>query len=662
MAATTTSTARLVTRSTADRPSPRAVLTRLFRTFGLAIAAVMTWVLLVTAVLVDHRTPAPHEAVLALYVGAYLAGGTLATIGALSDLRSRTVNIDLLMVTAAIGAATLGAWAEGAVLLGLFSTSNALEYYALRRTRNAVRALMDLSPREASVLRDGIERRVPVEELAVSDVIVVRPGERIPADATLLTGATEVDQAAITGESMPVGKVIGDDVFAGTVNQSGAFTARVTHPSTETAIARIARLVEEAQSQKSRAERFTDRFESPYAIGVIAASLLVFLGMAAFGVAFDDAFYRAMTLLVVASPCALVISTPAATLSAIANAARHGVLVKGGSSLDQLGVIDTIAFDKTGTLTQGRPAVTCVQAAPGHTQDEVLALAASAEHLSEHPIARAIVRAATDRSLPLNGANGFDSDAGLGVVATIDGVATLVGNEGLFAREHVAIPDRLREIQEAMHADGQTAVIVGTKAGAIGVIAVADQLRPDVASALAALRQSGVHRVVMLTGDNERVAHAIAHRLGIDEVHANLMPEQKLAKIDELRRHGRVAMVGDGVNDAPALARADLGVGMGSGGTDVALETADVVLITGDLGRLAHAVALGRRMRSVIRASISFALAVIAVLVLSTLVRGIPLPLGVVGHEGSTIVVVLAGLTLLAYRGPAAQPKRSPTA
>ncbi len=617
--------------------------------YGLSVAALCAWTFLLAAFAIDRLTGASQPVIVTLYAASYLAGGTLATRAAIDDLFQRVVNIDLLMVLAAIGAAILGAWAEGAILLALFSTSNALEFYALRRTRSAVRSLMDLSPVEATLLVDGIEHRVGVEQLGTGDIVVVRPGEKVPADAEVVSGLTEVNQAAITGESMPVVKAVGDEVFAGTVNGTGAFEARVTRAASETTLARIARLVESAQSQKSRAERFTDAFEGPYAIGVIAFAALVTIVPMLLGADPSDAFYRGMTLLVVASPCALVISTPAATLSAIASAARHGVLVKGGSYLDDLAMVDTIAFDKTGTLTLGRPKVIDVSVFDGRNEDEVLRAVATAEHLSEHPIAQAIVREARDRGVALGTPVAFTSNPGRGVTAEVDGVFMAVGNENLFASLGVEVSPHVHTTAAAVREQGRTAILAGSQHGIHAVIGVADQLRPGAARAIADLKALGIKQIVMLTGDNAQVGRAIARQVGIDEVFADLRPEQKLSRIQELRKHGKVAMVGDGVNDAPALATAQLGIAMGAGGTDVALETADIVLITGDLGRLPFAIGLSRRMRTIIRASIAFALSVIVVLAVSTLVAGIPLPLGVVGHEGSTIVVVLAGLTLLGY-------------
>jgi Cd2+/Zn2+-exporting ATPase len=629
---------------------------------GLLIGAACAWLALILGFVLEQWTDVSRPVVLTFYIAAYISGGVIATRAAVTDLISGVVNIDLLMVLAAIGAAILGAWAEGAMLLALFSTSNALEHYALGRTRSAVRSLMTLSPATARRLVDGHEHVVGVELLEPGDLVVVRPGENIPADAVLVSGQSEVNQAAITGESMPVARRTEDPVFAGTTNGSGAFTARVTHPASETTIARIARLVEEAQASKSPAERFTDAFEGPYAIGVIAIATLVGIIPMLLGADRGEAFYRAITLLVVASPCALVISTPAATLSAIARAARGGVLVKGGSHLDELGVIDIIAFDKTGTLTVGKPAVTDLFVFGPTSETQALQLIASAEHLSEHPIAQAIMRHASSQGITLVEPVDFAADPGRGVTASIDGQLVAVGNEALYQELNIRLPqeviDRANQIREL----GRTAVIASDGSDLLAVVGVADQIRPGAAEALAELRQQGIRRMVMLTGDNDLVGQSIGQQLGLDEVFADLQPEQKLVKIDELRKQGRVAMVGDGVNDAPALATADLGVAMGAGGTDVALETADVVLITGDLRRLPFAIGLSRRMRRIIRLSIAFALSVIATLAILTLTTGIPLTLGVIGHEGSTVIVVTAGLTLLAYGQTRRQKSPAPVA
>ena len=619
-----------------------------------ATLAGLCWAFLLAAAATDHLTEAPRGAILALYALAYLAGGALPAFAALRDLVvDRHVNVDLLMVTAAIGAATVNAWGEGAVLLGLFSSSGALEHHALGRTRRAVRALMELSPEVATVLRPEGEATVPVADLALGDVVLVRPGERVATDGVVIDGTTTIDQSAITGESLPAEKAGGDPVFAGTINGFGAVRVRVTRLHTESTLARIVGIVAAAQEQKSRTQRFTDAFEGRYAVGVIAASALVAtVPPLGFGQGWGDAFYRAMTLLVVASPCALVISTPAATLSALANAARHGVLFKGSNHLENAGAIAIVAFDKTGTLTEGRPRVCDVVALDaagdgGWDEAAVLARAASAERLSEHPLAKAVVVEAAARGLPTAAATALRAVPGKGIVARVGGRNLLVGNEALFAEmgrpvaaAAVAAANRLRDA-------GNTVMLVGDEAGVRGAIALADTVRPAAAGVIADLKRLGVGRTVMLTGDSARVANAIAAQLGIDEIHADLLPEEKLAVVRRLLADGPVAMVGDGVNDAPALATATLGVAMGAAGTDVALETADVVLMADDLTRLPYAIGLSRRARRTIRQNLVFSLGVIATLVVAALTIGIPLPLGVVGHEGSTVLVVLNGLRLL---------------
>lgn len=619
--------------------------------WSLAAAAISTWFLLITAAATDHLTSAPHALVLALYVGAYVAGGTLAGKQALTDLWRKEVNVDLLMVTAALGAAAVNAWGEGAVLLALFSTSNALEHAALERTRRAVRSLMDLSPETATVIRNGRESVVHVNELQLGDRVLVRPGERVAVDGIVVEGSSEIDQAAITGESVPVTKKRGDTVYAATINQQGALTVEVTRLAQESVLAKIIAFVEQAREEKSKTQRFTDAFEGKYAVGVIAASALVFfVPWLGFGRDLGDSFYRAMTLLVVASPCALVISTPASTLSALANAARNGILFKGGNHLEAAGTITTIAFDKTGTLTTGQQQVTDIVAVNGNediwSEREILTLAAGAERLSEHHLADAILTEAREQGIEVPAPSEFTAIAGKGVVATVDYRRIFVGNNALISELGID-PEPASAVTRLLREQGKTAVMIGDADGIRGVIAVADALRPEARDAVDGLRQAGVQRIVMLTGDNEHVARAIGDQLGIDDVRADLLPEEKLTTIRQLMEDGPVAMIGDGVNDAPALATATLGVAMGGGGTDVALETADVVLMSDDLRKLPYALKLSRRARRTIVQNLTFSLAVIVTLVTSALLIGIPLPLGVVGHEGSTILVVLNGLRLL---------------
>jgi Cd2+/Zn2+-exporting ATPase len=633
---------------------------------ALVASAVGAWVFLLAGVWLDHVVRAPHSVVVGCYVLSYLSGGTVAVARAARDLVGFHVNVDLLMVLAAGGAAVVDAWAEGAVLLALFSTSNALEHLALGRTRRAVRALMDLSPPVATVVRPaapGGEAVVPVEELVPGDVVVVRPGERLPADGEVVAGRSSVDQAVVTGESIPIEKEPGDGVFSGTINGTGVLRIRVTKLAAESTVARIVRLVEAAQEEKGRAQRFADAFEGPYAVGVIVASALVAVVPTLFGEPWGSSFYRAMTLLVVASPCALVISTPAATLSALANAARRGILIKGARHLENLGAITTVALDKTGTLTAARLGLTeaVALAGPGAwSEAALLQRAASAERSSEHPLAMATVAAARARGLEPVEPVSFRALPGRGIVAALPaegadeaGRELAVGNEVLFGDLGIPVPPDAEAILVRCRTQGRKAVLLGEvgrdgEPGVVrGVLAYADAIRPEAAAAVAELRRLGVRRVVMLTGDHEEVAGAIAAKSGISEVRAELLPDEKVSVVQDLLTSGPTMMVGDGINDAPALATATVGVAMGAAGTDVALETADVVLMGDDLRALVEAVALSRRTRRIIRQNVTFALGVIVVLVGAALTVGIPLPLGVVGHEGSTVIVVLNGLRLL---------------
>lgn len=621
------------------------------RYWRLAILAALSWIFTIAGLFVDHALHGSQGIVVGIFLLAYLAGGALATREAIADLLDRQINVDLLMVMAAIGAAALNSWAEGAILLSLFSTSNALEHHALDKTKNAVRLLMDLTPPTARIDRKGNLTVIPVEELRIDDVVIIHPGEKVPSDAVVLSGASAINQSAITGESIPAEKVEGDAIFAGTINGHGALQARVTKLSSESTLARIVKMVEEAQDQKSKLEQFAESFEGKYAAFVIGFSLLIGTIPMVFGADTGATIYRAITLLVVMSPCALVISTPAATLSALANAARKGVLVKGGRSLDVLGSVDTIAFDKTGTLTVGLPRLTDLVILDGANPDDILSRVAAAEELSEHPIGTAIVQAATGQNLILPPAAHLQAHVGRGITADVDGEMIAIGNARLFADLGINVPQAAIEHRNRLGEEGKSSMIVGDRHGVHAVLAVADTLRPEVKETIAALKKGGIKHTIMLTGDNARVAHAIGKLIGLDEVRADLLPQDKVEVIEELQRSGKVAMIGDGVNDAPALATADIGISMGGAGSDVALETADVVLMSDDLGKLSGTIGLSRAMKRTIRANLTFALAVIAVLAISTLLVGIPLPLGVVGHEGSTILVVLNGLRLLAYGG-----------
>ena len=489
-------------------------------------------------------------------------------------------------------------------------------------------------------------------------VVRVRPGERIPVDGKVLAGHTSANQAAITGESVPVGKGPGDPVFAGSINEGGTVEITVGRPASDSTLARIIRLVEEARDAKAPTQRFIDRFEQGYAATVIFGAAVAAVAPTAFGEPFADAFYRAMTLMVVASPCAVVISTPAAILAALAHAARHGILFKGGAPLEALNDLDVVAFDKTGTLTLGRPVVVEVVPFAGAGADAVLALAASVERLSEHHLGRAIVEAARERGLELPPAAELKNFRGRGITARVGGGRVVCGKPD-FAREEGGLepPAADRADLERLGRAGATVVFVAG-GGIAGAIAIEDRVRPGAAAALAAIRAQGVRRTLLLTGDHRPVAERVAAEVGVDEWRSDLLPEQKVAVIRELTAAGqRVAMVGDGVNDAPALATADVGVAMGVAGTDAALETADLVLVKDDLSQLAYALRLARRARRIVRQNLAFACAVIAILVVVNLTHGLPLPIGVVGHEGSTILVVLNGLRLLRPLRPLRPPR-----
>ncbi len=624
---------------------------------GARAQAALTGLTLVALLLAafGNRLGLPPWGITALYGLAYLAGGLFGFLEGVEALREGEFNVDLLMILAALGAAFIGQPTEGAILLFLFSLSNALQEYALGRNRQAIEKLLELRPPVAWVQQGDQWVQRPVEDLRLDEVVLVRPGERFPIDGEVLRGETEVDQSPITGESVPVPKQPGDPVFAGTVNATGAVEVRVTHLAQDTTLAKIVQLVEEAQAAKAKTQRMLDDFEQVYAKLVLAgAVLLAVVPTLFFHIPFDRAFYRAMTWLVVASPCALVISTPASILSAIANGARHGVLFKGGAYLEQTALIKVVAFDKTGTLTEGEPKVTGIYPQPGQDEADFLRRVAAIEARSEHPIARAIVQAAQQRGLDLPEAEDFRALVGQGVEGRVAGHLLWVGNERLFRERDVELPPTLSQALHELENQGQTAMLAydATARAWLGLLAVADTVRSDAAQVIRRLKALGVERVVMLTGDNERVAAAIARQVGVDAYYAQLLPKDKVQALEHLRRqHGVTAMVGDGVNDAPALAAADVGIAMGGAGTDVALETADVVLMADNLSHLPYAIGLARRARRIVWQNLTFSLGVIVLLVALAFGADLPLPLGVVGHEGSTVLVVLNGLRLLAYRG-----------
>jgi Cd2+/Zn2+-exporting ATPase len=588
-----------------------------------------------------------------LYIGGYVFGGWDISQHAWHAIKEKHFDTDLLMVMAALGAAFLGEFAEGALLLFLFSLGHALEERALDRARAAVRALADLAPKTALVRRDGKEQELPVESLQLEDVVIVRPGVRIPVDGVILIGNSGVDQASVTGESLPVDKVPGDQVFAGTVNGEGALEVKVTRLAKDSTLARVMKMVEEAQAQKSPTQQTVEKFERVFVPAVLIVTALVIIVPPLLGFPFHESFLRAMTLLVAASPCALALGTPATILAGVAQAARNGVLVKGGAHLENLGRLKAIAFDKTGTVTHGQPEVTDVVAIQesGRKEADVLSIAAGAESRSAHPLAQAIVRSARTQGVPASTMDEVEALTGRGLRAVSNGKTIWIGNRKLMDEAMVTIPSDALQKADALQQSGKTLMWIAEEKTAIGLIALADTLRREAAPTMKALKGAGVAHTIMLTGDNTRSASAIAHEIGLTEYRADLMPEDKLTVIRDLvKEYGQVAMIGDGVNDAPALANATVGIAMGGAGTDVALETADVALMGDDLSKLPFAVGLGRATRNIIVQNLFISLGVIALLIVTSLSGIVSIGIAIVFHEGSTLVVVANALRLLGYK------------
>ncbi len=631
----------------APRRTPAGFLTflRNTRSSWYAIGAAL-FILLGLALFVLGLPGWTHSAAFALAI--VVGGMPVARAGWAALRTARSLDINALMTIAAIGAMAVGEWAEGAVTIFLFALGELLERYTMDRARGAIRALMDLSPQEASRLVEGGEQRIPVEALRAGDRLRVRPGERLPADGEIEEGRSAVDQAAITGESVPVDKGPGDKVYAGTLNGEGLLVVRVTRAARESTLARIIAMVEQAQARKAPVQRFIDRFARIYTPAVVGIALLVAsLPPLLTGARFVDWFYRALVLLVIACPCALVLSTPVSIASAISSAARVGVLIKGGAYLEALGRLKAFALDKTGTLTAGRPAISSVTPYNGHSEGEVLQVAAAVESGSSHPLARAVVHEAGRRGLAELPAEDFQTLTGRGASATIDGQRFFVGNHTFFEAwgEHpAAVCAEVAELENA----GQTAILVGTETEVWGAVALADQLRPQSRAVVEELRQVGLQHIVMLTGDNRATAEAIARQAGVDDVRANLLPEHKVDAIEGLlRRFGTVGMIGDGVNDAPALARATVGVAMGAIGSDAALETADVALMTNDLARLPATIRLGHRARRIVAQNIALSLGLKAVFLALAVAGLATLWMAVFADMGASLLVTLNGMRLL---------------
>lgn len=540
-----------------------------------------------------------------------VVGGYKTARSAIYGIRKLNFDMNVLMTIAVIGAAAIGEWIEGALVVIFFSLSNTLSVYTLEKARNSIKALMGLAPKEATIIRNGKEMRLAVEEIQVDDVMIVKPGEKIAMDGTIVKGSSSINQAAITGESMPVEKVVGDEVFAGTINQQGSIQVKVTKRVEDTTLAKIIHLVQEAQGQRAKSQEYIDKFAKVYTPVVIALAVLItIVPPLFFGGVWADWIYRGLALLIAACPCALVISSPVSIISAIGNAAKNGVLIKGGVFLEEAGAIKAIAFDKTGTLTVGRPEVTDVMAMNGTSEKEFLAISAALEKYSEHPLAAAIVRRAERDKIVLPEADDFSAITGKGAKGKVNGVTYYIGNPRLFKE----LGTNLNQIQkdiERLQKEGKTAMILGTKDKVIGVVAVADEVRDLSKDAIARLKEAGIERTIMLTGDNRATAQAIANKIGVDDFHAELMPEDKVKAVKELQqKYGKIAMVGDGINDAPALATANLGIAMGVAGTDAALETADIALMADDLTKLPFTVRLSSATLRNIKQNIWFSNAV----------------------------------------------------
>lgn len=590
----------------------------------------------------------------ALYGGCYLVAGTDVLRNSVRMALRLQFDVDLLMIIAALGAAAVGHPEEGGLLLFLFALGHGLESYALGQARKAIEALGRLSPPTARRRRDGRDEVVPVEQLVPGDRVVVQPGERLPVDGLVEEGASEVDQSPITGESRPVVKERGSEVFAGTVNGDGGLVVEVRKLASETLMSRMIRLVEEAQEQRSPSQRLAERFTRIFVpLVLLFVGGMIFVPPLAGWLAWDDSFLRAMTVLVGASPCALAISTPAAVLAGIGQAARHGVLVKGGMHLEDLGTVRAIAFDKTGTLTEGEPKVVSLHPARGADEAALLAVAAAIEAHSPHPLARAVVEEARSRGLAIAGAGDVKVVQGRGLAGMVDGENVRAGSLRLFdgAQGAPAAGPEIVATAKAVEASAQTVIAVSQGERFLGVIGLADRPREGVREVLATLRSMRIEHLVMLTGDNRAVAEAIAKEIGVTEVEAELLPEDKIRAVRAmLQRHGRTAMVGDGVNDAPALAAATVGVAMGSKGTDVALEAADLALMSDDLSRLPFAIGLSRATRRLILQNVLISMGVVCALIPLGILGITTVAWAVVLHEGSTVVVALNALRLLRYR------------
>ncbi len=587
-----------------------------------------------------------------LYLAAIVIGGYVTALRAVSSLARFSFDMNVLMTVAVAGAALIGEWREGAVVVFLYAVSGALESYTIDKARQSIRSLVELAPRTAAIRRGGREMELPVEDIHPGDVLLVKPGDKIAMDGKVLTGSSTVNQATITGEAIPAEKTAGDEVFAGTLNQQGFLEVRVTRRSGDTTLARIINMVEEAQAQRAPSQAFIDNFARYYTPAVIAlAAGIALLPPIVLGTPWYDWIYRGLALLVTACPCALVVSTPVAIVSAIGNAARNGVLIKGGVYLEESGSLAAIAFDKTGTLTRGTPEISdIIVTQEKMSERELLKIAASVEKMSEHPLARAVVHKAREEGIELAAVTDFEALFGQGARARYNGLEVSIGSPGLFKEEKIDF-SLLEGVVEQLHAGGKTVMLVVAGGRLAGILALSDTIREDGREMLDHLRDLGINQTVMLTGDNPAAAGAIAEKVGVDSFMAGLLPQDKVEAIKVLRRqYGKVAMVGDGVNDAPALAAANVGVAMGGAGTDAALEAADVVLMADDLARLPFAIHLSRATSMVIRQNIAFSLVIKIAAVLLVFPGWLTLWLAILADMGASLLVTMNGIRLMGIK------------
>jgi len=599
-----------------------------------------------------------------IYAAGYFFGGFYTTKEAYHAISKGQFEIDFLMLVAAIGAAFLGEWAEGALLLFLFSLGHSMEHYAMGKATKSIAALADLAPKTAIVRRNDKETEVPIEELLLGDIIIIKPNSKIPADGTVIKGESSVNQASITGESVPVDKspVADPDkdqddkalkaenkVFAGTINGSQVLEVKVTKLAADSTLARLVKLVNDTEAQKSPTQLFTDKLQKVYVPAVLILVVVLLFAYLVIDESFNKSFYRAMAVLVAASPCALAISTPSAVLSAIARAARGGVLIKGGGPLEELGSLTAIAFDKTGTLTEGKPKLTGVVALAKLSEEDVLEIAIAVEKLSDHPLAAAIVKGGLERlkQKDISSAKSLQSVTGHGVKATINGKLIIIGNRSLFKKLSADVHARVEKLEK----EGNTTMLVEQDGEIIGLISLMDVPRKEAKKTLTQLKDLGIKRMIMLTGDNQQVAEAVAKQIGITDAMGGLLPEQKVKAVQDLiAQEKKVAMIGDGVNDAPAMAKSTVGIAMGAAGSDVALETADIALMADRLDNLPFAIGLSRQSRRIIRQNLVISLGMVAILIPLTILGIAHIGPAVIGHEGSTLVVVFNGLRLLVYQ------------